>query len=146
MKSFLKEIVKGNRLDKRSFRKSLGVLQWASGVAPSLRPWLASLYRNLNVPSLAWVSGSPATIHEVMCKVQGNGCLSQDISGTGAKRGMLLRFVGRASVSDPASWRGWWPSKKSSLGFISWDNRTIRISQESHVVARLWERCLSWGA
>ena len=53
MRNFLKEIVKGNRLDKRSFRKSLGVLQWASGVAPSLRPWLASLYRNLNVPCLA---------------------------------------------------------------------------------------------
>jgi hypothetical protein len=145
MKGFLKDIVKGNRLDKRSFRKSLGVLQWASGVALSLRPWLAALYRNLNVPSLAWVSGTPAKLHEVLRKIQDDGCLLESIPGTGAKAGMRLKFIGRSSVSDPSIWRNWWPSKKTSLGFISWDNRRLKVSQESHGVARLWEQCISKG-
>lgn len=52
LREFLRTEVKGDRLDKRSFRKALGALQWASGVAPSLRPWLSAFYRNMNVPGL----------------------------------------------------------------------------------------------
>ena len=146
LRTFLAGVVKGSRLDKRAFRKSLGALQWASGIAPSLRPWLAAFYRNLNVPRLAWVSGCPESIRAALDKVQRNGCLSEDIPGSGAKAGMLLKFVGRSSISDPELWKGWCPKRKSSLGFVSWDNRRVKVSRDSDSVARLWEDCISLGA
>ena len=55
---------------------------------------------------------------------------------------MQLRFVGRSNAGDASRWRGWWPQRRSSLGFITWSRRRLVVSKDSHTVARMWEQVL----
>ena len=140
--AFLGQLVKGAKIDKKAFQKSVGKLQWAVVIAPPLRPWMSAFYRNLNAPGLAWLTGSPEVIHDTLNSLSQEGTTQWDVPGTGVRAGMQLRFVGRSSAGEASRWRGWWPARRSSLGFITWTKRRLVISRESHAVARMWEKVL----
>ena len=63
-RDFLGRLVKGVKLDKKAFQKSIGKLQWAVIVAPQLRPWMATFYTNMNAPGSCWMMDCPEVIQE----------------------------------------------------------------------------------
>ncbi len=141
-RDFVAQLVKGAKLDKKELQRSIGKLQWAVVVAPPLRPWMSALYRNLNAPGLAWMTNSPEMIHRTLNCLSNEGVIPWDVPGTGVRAGMQLRFVGRSNAGDASRWRGWWPQRRSSLGFITWSRRRLVVSKDSHTVARMWEQVL----
>lgn len=136
LKGFLAGLFKEDRIDKKSF---------ASAVLPSMRPWLSTFYKNINMPGLAWVSGAPGATHAVLCALAVDGRAGEDVPSSGVRRGMLLCFVGKSSITAPWKWKGWWPKKNISLGFIASCDRRVKVSRESQLVARAWNVALTSG-
>ena len=131
-RDFLGRLVKGVKLDKKAFQKSIGKLQWAVVVAPQLRPWMAAFYRNMNAPGLCWMTDCPEVIQETLDCLSNDGSIRWDVPGTGLKAGMRLKYVGRSSAGDASRWRGWRPRRRSSLGFIAWNKRRFVVSREPY--------------
>lgn len=138
---FLCTIRRGARLDKAGLAKGIGQLQWATAIVPTLRPWLAELYRMLNLPGLHWGWLDEDRSREVFKAMREDGSLAWAAGGFAA--GMSLSFVGKRVARCKEDWRGLWSSGRGSVAFADWEARRVRVTRSAVVASSLWANFLA---
>ena len=120
LRVFLTTLRKGNRVDKTGLAKGVGQLQWATVIAPLLRPWLSELYRMLNHPGLHWCWLSEEATRKVFDALREDGTLGQSSGRFTA--GMSLSFVGKRVARSKDDWRKIWGSGRGVGGLCRLDS------------------------
>ena len=144
LRSFLALFQKGNRLDKKKgLEKGVGQLQWATAVAPWLRPWLSELYRMLSLPGLRWGWLDSTGAKAVFAALSDEGVLTRDMACFSA--GMSLSFVGKRVARSKQAWEALGSISKGSVAFADWSTRKVKVTPQAVLVAGLWRGFLGGG-
>jgi hypothetical protein len=142
---FLDGVERKGRLSASVLQKGIGLLIWASWIVPSLRPWMAPFYQDLNKPGAKFLLVSRDALDSILDGLDGKCKAKSD--GAGLSCGWELKSVGKQPVHSLSEARQRCHSSRLPeevwLRFSAWRGGRVRVSPLTSKAAALWRSAMA---